>query len=72
MSSRSTSRTTELAGLTTEPAVFVRVESDCPGWPAITDPGPAVGESIYCSHCRVPHRITAVIATAIASDIIQP
>jgi hypothetical protein len=55
--------------LSTEPAVFVRVETDCPGFPALTDPGPTVGESIHCDRCGAAHRITGVVDTFIASNI---
>jgi hypothetical protein len=69
MFSDNTDHPGELAGLSTEPAVFVQVEGDCPAWPAITDPGPAVGQSIYCSHCGAPHLITGVVDTFIATNI---
>jgi hypothetical protein len=55
--------------LCTEPAVFIQVDTDCPGWPAITDPGPTVGESIHCGHCGTAHVITGVVDTFIATNV---
>jgi hypothetical protein len=59
----------ELAGLSTEQAVFVQVETDCGTFPMLTDPGPALGQSIYCDRCGTAHVITGLIPTEVTTDI---